>query len=81
MTERTEITLEIQDTEFLFTLTPADVTRYFNAVTQNNKVAPSNNLLRSTVKQTTGVPAPAPGQPHDGHEARRRAPRGVRPRR
>ncbi|HGJ8967682.1 putative phage tail assembly chaperone [Pseudomonas aeruginosa] len=51
MTERTEITLEIQDTEFLFTLTPADVTRYFNAVTQNNKVAPSNNLLRSTVKQ------------------------------
>ncbi|MFO6340612.1 putative phage tail assembly chaperone, partial [Pseudomonas aeruginosa] len=49
MTERTEITLEIQDTEFLFTLTPADVTRYFNAVTQNNKVAPSNNLLRSTV--------------------------------
>lgn len=51
MTERTEITMEIGEQEFTFELTAADVTRYFNGLTQNNKVAPSNNLLTSTVKQ------------------------------
>ena len=51
MTERREITLEVGDKEFTFTLTPADVTKYFNSVTQNSKVAPANNLLVNTVKQ------------------------------
>jgi len=46
-----DITLEIGDTEFQFHLTPADVTKYFNSTTQNNKVAPANNLLVSTVQQ------------------------------
>ncbi|HBO5298387.1 putative phage tail assembly chaperone [Pseudomonas aeruginosa] len=50
MTERREITLEIAEKEFTFNLTPQDVTKYFNAVTQNNKVAPSNNLLTTTVQ-------------------------------
>jgi len=45
------ITLEIAGTEFVFTLTPQDVTKYFNAVTQTNKVSPANNLLVTTVKQ------------------------------
>ncbi|AJO81038.1 putative phage tail assembly chaperone [Pseudomonas sp. MRSN 12121] len=51
MTERTEITLEVGEQEFTFTLTPADVTKYFNALTQNNKVAPGNNLMMTTVAQ------------------------------
>ena len=51
MTDRREITLEIGDQEFTFELTPQDVTKYFNAVTQTNKVAPANNLLVTTVKQ------------------------------
>ena len=46
-----DITLEIGDREFTFHLTPQDVTKYFNSTTQNNKVAPANNLLVSTVKQ------------------------------
>ena len=46
-----DITLEIGDREFTFRLTPQDVTKYFNSTTQNNKVAPANNLLVSTVKQ------------------------------
>jgi hypothetical protein len=46
-----DITLEIGDREFTFHLTPQDVTKYFNATTQSNKVAPANNLLVSTVKQ------------------------------
>ncbi|WP_204126906.1 putative phage tail assembly chaperone [Pseudomonas ogarae] len=46
-----EITLEIGDQEFTFNLTPADVTKYFNALTQTNKVAPGNNLLMTTVLQ------------------------------
>ncbi|HDV4106847.1 TPA: hypothetical protein RH941_000516 [Pseudomonas aeruginosa] len=49
--EKTEITLQIQDKEFTFALSPADVTRYFNGLNPNNKVAPSNNLLTSTVQQ------------------------------
>jgi len=51
MTDRREITLEIGDQEFTFELTPQDVTKYFNAVNQNNKVSPANNLLVTTVKQ------------------------------
>lgn len=51
MTDRREITLEMGNLEFTFTLTPADVTKYFNSMTQNNKVAPANNLLVTTVDQ------------------------------
>lgn len=51
MSESREITLEVGDKEFTFTLTPQDVTKYFNSLTQNNKVAPANNLLVNTVKQ------------------------------
>jgi hypothetical protein len=51
MTDRREITLELGEQEFTFTLTPADVTKYFNSMTQNNKVAPANNLLVTTVSQ------------------------------
>ena len=46
-----DITLEFADKEFTFHLTPQDVTKYFNATTQANKVAPANNLLITTVKQ------------------------------
>lgn len=51
MSETRDITLEVGDKEFTFTLTPQDVTKYFNSLTQNNKVAPANNLLVNTVKQ------------------------------
>ncbi|MGO4366645.1 putative phage tail assembly chaperone [Pseudomonas sp. PAB10] len=51
MTDKREITLEFGDKEFTFDLTPQDVTKYFNAVTQTSKVAPANNLLTTTVKQ------------------------------
>jgi hypothetical protein len=50
MTDQRDITLEVGKDEFTFTLTPQDVTKYFNAVTTTNKVAPSNNLLTNTVK-------------------------------
>lgn len=49
MSERREITLEVGEQEFTFSLAPQDVTKYFNAVAPNNKVAPSNNLLVTTV--------------------------------
>jgi hypothetical protein len=49
MTQSREITLEVGAKEFAFTLSPQDVTKYFNAMTANNKVAPSFNLLSSTV--------------------------------
>lgn len=49
--QNTEITLEVGENEFTFNLTPADVTKYFNALTQTNKVAPGNNLLMTTVLQ------------------------------
>jgi hypothetical protein len=49
--QNTEITLEVGEQEFTFHLTPADVTKYFNALTQTNKVAPGNNLLMNTVLQ------------------------------
>lgn len=51
MTERREITLEVGDKEFTFTVTPQDATKYFNSLTQNSKVAPANNLLMNTVHQ------------------------------
>lgn len=51
MTDRREITLELGEQEFTFILAPADVTKYFNSMTQNNKVAPANNLLVTTVNQ------------------------------
>ncbi|PSL95069.1 putative phage tail assembly chaperone [Pseudomonas sp. R9.37] len=51
MTDTRDITLEVGDKEFTFALTPQDVTKYFNAVTQANKVSPANNLLVTTVKQ------------------------------
>ena len=51
MTDTREITLEIGDKEFTFTVTPQDATKYFNSLTQTSKVAPANNLLVSTVKQ------------------------------
>jgi hypothetical protein len=46
-----DITLEIAGTEFVFSLTPQDVTKYFNSTTNSNKVAPANNLLVNTVQQ------------------------------
>ena len=49
-TNRT-ITLEVKEQEFDFSLTPEDVTKYFNGTTQANKVAPAHNLLMRTVKQ------------------------------
>lgn len=51
MTQSREITLEVGTKDFAFTLSPQDVTKYFNAMTANNKVAPSFNLLSTTVKQ------------------------------
>jgi hypothetical protein len=49
MTEKRDITLEVGDKEFTFSMTPQDVTKYFNAMTANNKVSPSHNLLSNTV--------------------------------
>ncbi|WP_395593295.1 putative phage tail assembly chaperone [Pseudomonas sp. B26140] len=46
-----DITLEFADKEFTFRMTPQDVTKYFNSMTNNNKVAPSRNLLMTTVDQ------------------------------
>lgn len=51
MTQSREITLEVGTKDFAFFLSPQDVTKYFNAMTANNKVAPSFNLLSTTVKQ------------------------------
>ena len=51
MTDTRDITLEVGDKEFTFALTPQDVTKYFNALTQTNKVSPANNLRVTTVKQ------------------------------
>jgi hypothetical protein len=59
MSEKREITLQIGDKELTFILSPQDVTKYFNAVTPNNKVAPSNNLLTCTV-QPDQLPALRP---------------------
>ena len=50
MTDKREITLEMGDKNFTVNLTPQDVTKYFNGMTANNKVAPTHNLLSNTVK-------------------------------
>lgn len=47
------ITLERGDKEFTFNLTPQVITKYFNATTQANKVAPAHNLLMGTVRTKT----------------------------
>ena len=49
MTDKREITLTVGEKVFTFSMTPQDVTKYFNAMTANNKVAPSHNLLSNTV--------------------------------
>ena len=51
MTDKREITLTVGEKDFTFSMTPQDVTKYFNSVAQNNKVAPANNLLVNTVDQ------------------------------
>jgi hypothetical protein len=51
MTERREITLTVGDADFQFTVDAADVTKYFNSITQTSKVAPATNLLSNTVHQ------------------------------
>ena len=50
MSNARKIDLQIGDQDFAFNLTPQDVTKYFNAMTQNNKVAPAHNLLTTTVE-------------------------------
>jgi len=63
MSDRRDITLSLGEQDFTFSLAPQDVTKYFNAVTPNNKVAPSNNLLTNTV-----VPDHLPAlRPHLGN--------------
>lgn len=49
MTERTELTLEIGDQSLDFVIDPALMTKYINALTPQNKVAPANNLLVNAV--------------------------------
>lgn len=52
MSEATRtITLEFKEHEFNFTVTPQDITKYFNATSNSNKVAPAHNLLMGTVAQ------------------------------
>ena len=50
MTARREITLTVGETDFTFTLTAQDMTKYFNALSPTNKVAPGHNLLTTTVQ-------------------------------
>lgn len=50
MTACREITLTVGDTDFNFTLSAPDVTKYFNALTASNKVSPAHNLLHNTVQ-------------------------------
>lgn len=49
MTAHRDITLQVGEQEFTFRLSAQDVTKYFNSVTPNSKVAPSNNLLTNTI--------------------------------
>jgi len=49
--DRTEITLEVAGKDFEFTVDPAVMSKYINSLTQNNKVAPANNLLMNTIAQ------------------------------
>jgi len=50
MTASRTIELTIGEADFAFTLTAQDVTKYFNAMTPNNKVSPAHNLLTGTVQ-------------------------------
>ena len=50
MTAQREIALSIGAADFAFTLSAQDVTKYFNAMTPTNKVAPAHNLLVTTVQ-------------------------------
>ncbi len=50
MTAQRQIILSVGDTEFQFDLAAQDMTKYFNAMTNTNKVAPAHNLLMTTVR-------------------------------
>ncbi|THG81510.1 hypothetical protein E5198_12195 [Pseudomonas sp. A-1] len=50
MNEQRQIVLSIGSADFSFTLGAQDVTKYFNAMTPANKVAPAHNLLVTTVQ-------------------------------
>lgn len=50
MTAQRQITLSVGAAEFQFDLTAQDMTKYFNAMTPTNKVAPAHNLLMTTVQ-------------------------------
>ncbi|NIF19367.1 putative phage tail assembly chaperone [Pantoea sp. Cy-639] len=50
MTQRTDITLEIGEQSLEFAIDPALMTKYINALTPSNKVAPANNLLVNAIK-------------------------------
>ncbi|CAD5379016.1 conserved hypothetical protein [Pseudomonas sp. OF001] len=50
MTEKSQIVLIVGAAEFNFNIAAQDVTKYFNAMTPANKVAPAHNLLVTTVQ-------------------------------
>lgn len=50
MTAQRQIVITIGATDFTFNLSAQDVTKYFNALTPSNKVAPGHNLLTTTVQ-------------------------------
>lgn len=50
MTAKRQIEITVGAADFTFTLTAQDVTKYFNAVKPDNKVAPGHNLLTTTVQ-------------------------------
>ncbi|MHB0817719.1 putative phage tail assembly chaperone [Stutzerimonas stutzeri] len=50
MTAKRQIVITVGETDFTFTLTAQDMTKYFNALQPTNKVAPAHNLLTTTVQ-------------------------------
>ncbi len=50
MTAQRQIVITIGAADFTFNLSAQDVTKYFNALTPSNKVAPGHNLLTTTVQ-------------------------------
>lgn len=50
MSSKRQIDLSIGDADFTFAVDAPDVTKYFNAMTPTNKVAPAHNLLVNTVQ-------------------------------
>lgn len=50
MTAQRQIVITVGAADFSFTLTAQDVTKYFNALKPDNKVAPGHNLLTTTVQ-------------------------------